>query len=1105
MLSITVDTLVDENDGPSGNVSFREALAMAADEVNHPGHDTIDFSPALFNNGPATLTLAYDGNDAGFTPDQIAITASHVTVEGPGAELLSIDGDNQYRVFYVNWNGNLTLRGLTVTGGGNVDAGAGIYNNGVLNVESSRVTGNRTTGLATGNDLGGGIVSTGALRIIDSTIDNNQARWGAGIFFQASSAATILDIRDSAIYENKALDQGGAGLAGGLSITSTSNLSPLSIVNSTISNNTAADSAGVRVGWSANLKIVNSTTTQNQATAGVNGGLMVVDSAASVTLHNTIVAGNLDSVGGSGHRDIVTWGGTYTSDSSYNLIGVAGNSGFVDGEDFNIVGTSGAPKNPLLLPLGNYAGPTKSHALAPNSPAIDKARNDQVVAPWMQPFDQRGDKYNRQLGSAVDIGAVEANVVQATSNSAISIHGTDAADGIYIGRNAAGTDIVSLDTVAGHEFPVSFTSTPSITINALKGDDAVSVESSITKPTTIEGGDGDDLLVGGNGIDIIRGGRGADTLHGGGGNDTLYGHLDGGASIGGDGADSLFGDLGADQLYLERKSDIYEIDAADTVTGPDAPAPAASDWEHILKTDNAGFGAGWDLAGIDRLVFGVSGVAVRWVRSDGYLIDFAGYDQSAANDNDETMSQITAPTTGTPYYVRRDKFGNESYYSNDGILQKTVDRLGNEVKYEYAEKDLDSTTFEISRVIYHRAGQQHQEIYTYDYGTSTRIQSLIDQFNRVTDFEYLNDRLYKIMLPAPDPAAPAVRPIFEFGYDTEGFINSIKDADGRTTQHNWDHLTGKLTITYPDGGIRTTLPAIGDAFSEWRSQLGAWAALLPEFKYKVALDPQSVDGYQIDELGRTSTFKINSAGFITEMTDAAGQTTVYDRNAAGLPTKITVKAAGDAHIVNESEYFYDSNYNLERVLYFDDTEETWDYDANFNQVTEHVDQLGRKTVYVVDEGNGNTTEVRTIVGGNDVDPGSTQHDDVVTKYEYEDDGLVERIIELRNDINGDEQLSRVTEYAYTTVSAATGPGHIGRWLDSTTYGGATVSVIDRNDYGMPTEVEDEIGRVTLYSYDNLDRLTKVTLPDPLHGQLIPVVEYAYERSGLLKEETQSVF
>jgi hypothetical protein len=87
MLSITVDTLVDENDGPSGNVSFREALAMAAD-VNHPGHDTIDFSPALFNNGPATITLTHDGPDAGSIPDELSIN-SNVTIEGPGAELLT--------------------------------------------------------------------------------------------------------------------------------------------------------------------------------------------------------------------------------------------------------------------------------------------------------------------------------------------------------------------------------------------------------------------------------------------------------------------------------------------------------------------------------------------------------------------------------------------------------------------------------------------------------------------------------------------------------------------------------------------------------------------------------------------------------------------------------------------------------------------------------------------------------------------------------------------------------------------------------------------------------------------------------------------------------
>jgi hypothetical protein len=69
--------------------------------VTNPGHDTIEFSPALFNNGPAKITLAFDGNDAGTTPDQISINANNVTIEGPGAELLSIDGDDKYRVFYV--------------------------------------------------------------------------------------------------------------------------------------------------------------------------------------------------------------------------------------------------------------------------------------------------------------------------------------------------------------------------------------------------------------------------------------------------------------------------------------------------------------------------------------------------------------------------------------------------------------------------------------------------------------------------------------------------------------------------------------------------------------------------------------------------------------------------------------------------------------------------------------------------------------------------------------------------------------------------------------------------------------------------------------------
>jgi hypothetical protein len=214
--------------------------------------------------------------------------------------------------------------------------------------------------------------------------------------------------------------------------------------------------------------------------------------------------------------------------------------------------------------------------------------------------------HKRELGSAVDIGAVEANVVQATSSSPITVHGTDAADGIYVGRNAAGADIVSLDTVAGVEFSVNFTSTPSITVNALDGDDAVSVDSAITKPTTIEGGIGDDLLVGGNGDDTIVGGLGADILDGGGGNDDLYGSVQSSVVLN-DGADTLLADSGGDDLHVDflrpvspqpytpAGGDIIKSDGNDNIfadSGGYAPAPTGSTWQqNMLWNGNYGFGA----------------------------------------------------------------------------------------------------------------------------------------------------------------------------------------------------------------------------------------------------------------------------------------------------------------------------------------------------------------------------------------------------------------------------------------------------------------------------------------------------------------------------------
>ena len=64
--------------------------------------------------------------------------------------------------------------------------------------------------------------------------------------------------------------------------------------------------------------------------------------------------------------------------------------------------------DPLLLPLADNGGPTRTHALAAASPARDAGNNSAKLA-----TDQRG--HARLAGPAVDIGAVEMDPAVARS------------------------------------------------------------------------------------------------------------------------------------------------------------------------------------------------------------------------------------------------------------------------------------------------------------------------------------------------------------------------------------------------------------------------------------------------------------------------------------------------------------------------------------------------------------------------------------------------------------------------------------------------------------------------------------------------------------------
>jgi uncharacterized delta-60 repeat protein len=157
------------------------------------------------------------------------------------------------------------------------------------------------------------------------------------------------------------------------------------------------------------------------ASGGSGGGVAALSGDMGFTiLQNSLIAQN-----SSGHSlccgsVIITnsapgpdLAGDFTS-RGHNLIGAGnGSSGFIQASNGDLVGTTNAPINPRLGPLQDNGGPTFTHALLADSPAIDAGTNSGLD------FDQRAQPRtienpaipNAPGGDGTDIGALEVNPI----------------------------------------------------------------------------------------------------------------------------------------------------------------------------------------------------------------------------------------------------------------------------------------------------------------------------------------------------------------------------------------------------------------------------------------------------------------------------------------------------------------------------------------------------------------------------------------------------------------------------------------------------------------------------------------------------------------------
>lgn len=387
----------------SGPGSLREAYFNAVDDT------TIDLSQLTCST--ITLTTGVLTNSP---------SAANVSLQGPGKYELTIDAGHNGRVLVHNGSEQLTIAGLTITNGSysGIYGGGCIYSYGDVAIAESIVSNCSMSSSGTAKAYGGAIYAHGYVvvagaRIIDSTAHADSANSaGAGIWadhtlvvISTISGNTVsgdgshyargggvfalgdASIKYSTITDNEAESGGGVFLFGAAS-------EPMQISNSTISGNRAGGAGGGVFAKYRPLVVSNSTITQNTAGFQLGAGLYLTyatDIQSSIIANNTSQDGLYASDVGSGYTPAIT--------GANNLI-IASNLP-LPADTITL--------QPMLGPLQDNGGYTMTHALLPGSPAIDHGNNL-----LDRPYDQRGPTggsyfgYERVVGPGADIGAFES-------------------------------------------------------------------------------------------------------------------------------------------------------------------------------------------------------------------------------------------------------------------------------------------------------------------------------------------------------------------------------------------------------------------------------------------------------------------------------------------------------------------------------------------------------------------------------------------------------------------------------------------------------------------------------------------------------------------------
>ena len=219
-----------------------------------------------------------------------------LTIRGVSSNTTILQAGTSYgtatnRVMTVTEGSTVTLQNVTVRFGNapdigfNGNSGGGIFNDGYLTIEDSRIISN------TAFYHGGGVMSyeQGSLTITNCLIAYNQAESGGGIY---SESGSVLVVANSRVIDNQVTEEGGG--------IDNYDYSTLHLSNTTISGNSAFYGGGIYQDIESTLTILDSTLTDNVADAAGGGIYSNYKSQANIT--NTVFISNTaNETGGGAH------------------------------------------------------------------------------------------------------------------------------------------------------------------------------------------------------------------------------------------------------------------------------------------------------------------------------------------------------------------------------------------------------------------------------------------------------------------------------------------------------------------------------------------------------------------------------------------------------------------------------------------------------------------------------------------------------------------------------------------------------------------------------------------------------------------------------------